>query len=134
MIITREIRAQLDELHVTKASALAGEIADEHGQDDKGPTTQVGKAAKVAETCGSMVVFEQWLRYQAGRGVAPWKKRTGNTLLVDRVLQHQRDIAERLERIAAAHPPDTRKKLAAGEMARFLGFLRRALIARKAGG
>ncbi len=134
MVITRETRAQLDESHVAQANMIAGQMAEEHGHDDKGPTTQVGKAAKVAETCGSMLVFEQWLRYQAGRNVAPWKKRIGNTLMVDEVLRHQHAIEERLAMITAACPQETRRRLAASEMARFLGFLRRALIARKAGG
>jgi hypothetical protein len=77
MTVLDHNRAKLDEMHVVKAREIAGFLGLNRS-DTSSSTTQVAKAAKLAEGCGSMIVFEQWMRYQAGRRISPWDVRSGS--------------------------------------------------------
>lgn len=130
MITSPEDRARLDEMHVSKAQALVT------GRSLQGDTltlkSQISKAAKLAENCGSMVVFEQWMRYQAGRGVQPWA--ADGRVFVDDVVAYFNNVRSEIGMIMSDRSEQERKQAAMLEMARFLGFLRRATIAHGVGG
>lgn len=142
MTIAANNRAKLDEMHVLKAQELVRALGygtqqrHSRGPRDSGFTTQVSNAAKLAENCGSMIVFEQWMRYQAGRRVSPWdiKSHDRDFVLIDAVVDYYSQVKTEVDKLLHRCDEHERKKAAMLEMARFMGFLRRAIVAQAAGG
>lgn len=133
MTVLDHNRAKLDEMHVVKAREIAGFLGLNRS-DTSSSTTQVAKAAKLAEGCGSMIVFEQWMRYQAGRRISPWDVRRDGQSLVDEIVDHHGKVKSLVDSIFEESDESEKKNAAMLEMARFLGFLRRAIVAQTAGG
>ncbi|MDW8318508.1 MAG: hypothetical protein RMN53_11795 [Anaerolineae bacterium] len=93
--------------------------------------TQASKALEVVQSAGSLSVFVNWLRYQAGReGSAEfWTKPTGSrpTLaqaLTDELKWLQGQIAQRMSTASKADQQRVTMRAAT----RFMGYFRRALI------
>lgn len=96
--------------------------------------TQASKALEVAQTAGSLKVFVNWLRYQAGRERSAefWSHQAGSQSSLAKALTLE--LGKLQQRIAELWPTaDERQRRAATMQAttRFLGYFRRALIGAK---
>jgi len=132
MISSRQYRASLDEMHVRKAQELVEKVSG--GLLGEASKSQVAKAARLAETCGSIIVFSQWMRYQAGRGQRFWSARIGNRMLVDEIIAYSQCIKSQVDIALGDSTEEEQAKAVMVELARFLGFLRRAIVAQSVGG
>lgn len=92
--------------------------------------TQLSKALEVIQTAGSLVVFVNWLRYQAGRERSAefWTKSAGQhslaKALADELGWIQGQVRTRLSELPEAEQNAATMRAAA----RFLGYVRRAMI------
>lgn len=100
---------------------------------DKGKT-QASKALEVAQSAGSLTVFINWLRYQAGREPSSmfWTKAAGNqpTLalaLSDELKWLQSEVARKMPEASKAE----QRQVVMRAATRFLGYFRRALVGAK---
>lgn len=131
-IVTNEqqILSDLQDAMVRRAEQLVLDLNLKTGEGALKGKTQASKALEVAQTAGSLSVFVNWLRYQAGREQSAdfWTRQAGKHSLA-------RALAEELgwlQKEVAARLPDTdRKQQSEATMratTRFLGYFRRALI------
>lgn len=94
-------------------SALAG-----LGRHEVTGRTQLSQAIEVAKTTQSPKVFANWLRYQKAREEF-WRVDTGEA-----------DIAKATHQTIETIASNRSGEVAMKEIVRFLGFLRRALVAK----
>jgi hypothetical protein len=96
---------------------------------DKGKT-QVSKALEVIQTAGSLMVFINWLRYQAGRerSAELWTKNAGQRSLAEMLANDLGWIQGQVRASLPELPKVEQDAVTMRAAARFLGYFRRAMI------
>jgi hypothetical protein len=93
--------------------------------------TQASKALEVAQTAGSLKVFVNWLRYQAGRERSDefWSRQTGKEASLARALTLALgNLQQRIDEAWGTADDQQRNAVMMQAATRFLGYFRRALI------
>jgi len=126
----RQILSDLQDAMVRRAEQLVLDLNLSTGEGVLKGKTQASKALEVAQTAGSLPVFVNWLRYQAGRERSAdfWTKQAGKHSLARALAE---DLGWLQKEVGARLPGTDRKQQSDATMraaTRFLGYFRRALI------
>jgi hypothetical protein len=126
-----QLMLQLQDDLVKRAEQRVAALGVE-GATDLGKT-QLSRAIEIMQTAGSIPVFVNWLRYQAGRerSAVFWTRAAGKDRLAAAVAHDlgwiQKQIDEQLSGLSKAQ----QSAFATRASSRYLGYLRRALIGAK---
>jgi hypothetical protein len=93
--------------------------------------TQASKALEVAQTAGSLKVFVNWLRYQAGRERPAefWSRQTSKESSLARALTLALGtLQRRIDKEWSTADDQQRRAVMMQAATRFMGYFRRALI------
>jgi hypothetical protein len=93
--------------------------------------TQASKALEVAQSAGSLKVFVNWLRYQAGRERSAdfWSRKTGSESSLARALTLELGkLQTAIDEHWQAADSQQRRAAMMQVATRFMGYFRRALI------
>lgn len=93
--------------------------------------TQASKALEVAQSAGSLKVFVNWLRYQAGRERSAdfWSRQAGAHPSLARALTVALgDLQQQVDQLWTEGTPQERRAATMKAATRLLGYFRRALI------
>lgn len=93
--------------------------------------TQASKALEVAQSAGSLKVFVNWLRYQAGRERSAdfWSRQAGTHPSLARALTVALgDLQQQIDQLWTEGTPQERRAATMKAATRLLGYFRRALI------
>lgn len=92
-------------------------------------TTQASRALEVMQTAGSLTVFINWLRYQAGREASGfWQRKSGQQALAVALSGNLNWIQQEIARRAPEASEAEQRDVAIRAGMRLLGYFRRALI------
>lgn len=112
-----------------------GKIEDSEKDKDKNREkgkTQVSKALEVLQTAGSLPVFVNWLRYQAGREADQkekfWTKSAGQRSLAKALADDLGWIQNEVQARLPDLPKAAQNAATIRAATRFLGYFRRAMI------
>lgn len=110
-----------------------GKIEDSEKDKDKNREkgkTQVSKALEVLQTAGSLPVFVNWLRYQAGRehSAELWTKSAGQRSLAKALADDLGWIQNEVQARLPDLPKAAQNAATIRAATRFLGYFRRAMI------
>jgi hypothetical protein len=126
------LRDLQDEL-VLRAERLVNELGFKGADVAESGKTQASKALEVAQSAGSLPVFLNWVRYQAGREKSAdfWRRSAGRQdlarALSGELLWIQKQVHDQLGDLPKAEQDVATMRA----VVRFLGYFRRALIGAK---
>ncbi|MGB9886315.1 MAG: hypothetical protein ACPLRW_04880 [Moorellales bacterium] len=122
----------LNEELVQRAETIVCALGQQQGRMEELGKSQLSRAIDVARSAGSVRVLRNWLAYQAAReqSRAFWAQSAGETLLIDHVKKTLAFIEERTNQ-SFSSDAEARRAAATEAAVRFLGFLRRAFMARE---
>ena len=127
----QEILHHLQDQLVQKAEQLVIELKLPKGDGLSKGRTQASKALEVAQTAGSLKVFVNWLRYQAGRERSAefWSRQTSSKSSLALALPIELgELQQWIHDHWVAADEDQRRAVTMQATTRFLGYFRRALI------
>lgn len=127
----QEILHALQDDMVLRAENLVRSLKVDKNQGVDLGKTQASKALEVVQSAGSLSVFINWLRYQAGRESSAvfWTKPTGSrpTLaqaLTDELRWLQSQVTQKMPQASKAE----QQRVVMRAATRFMGYFRRALV------
>lgn len=121
---------ELQDEMVQRAEKLVRNLnlpADEGVEKGK---TQASKALEVAQTAGTLTVFINWLRYQAGRESSAlfWTKSAGQQSLAKALTSELNWLQGQVTGKMTGQSKVEQQQVVMRAATRFLGYFRRALI------
>jgi hypothetical protein len=127
--VDRQALRQLQEMLVIKAEAVVKELNIDAKKAEEMGKSQASKAIEVAQASGSLPVFVNWVRYQAGRDRSGdfWARNAGkNQALAERLTAEFRDLQQVVAETVKDESRQSPTLMAAVVL--FLGYFRRALV------
>lgn len=127
----QEVLHHLQDEMVKQAEQLVIDLNLPKGDGLSKGRTQASKALEVAQTAGSLKVFVNWLRYQAGRERSAefWSRQTGKEPSLARALTLALgDLQRCIDEEWSTADDQQRRAVMMQAVTRFMGYFRRALI------
>lgn len=133
----QEVIQHLQDEMVLRAERLVRELSLKKGEGAKSGKNQASRALEVAQSAGSLSVFINWLRYQAGRERIGdfWTKsiETKRANRQDRYLAKEMSdelvwLRQQILTLLAGGDRVKQDRVTMRATTRFLGYFRRALI------
>ena len=127
----QEVLHYLQDEMVTRAEQLVIDLRLPKGDGLSKGRTQASKALEVAQTAGSLKVFVNWLRYQAGRERSAefWSRQAGKEPSLARALTIELgNLQQRIQQVWGTADDQQRNAAVMQAAQRFMGYFRRALI------
>jgi len=124
------ILQKLQDEMVQRAERLVRDLNLSREEGVEKGKTQASKALEVAQTAGSLTVFINWLRYQAGRESSAlfWTKAAGKQTLARALTSELNWLQSQVTSEMSQQSKAEQQQAVMRAVTRFLGYFRRALI------
>lgn len=121
---------KLQDEMVQRAERLVRDLNLPQNESVEKGKTQASKALEVAQTAGSLTVFINWLRYQAGResSVLFWTKMAGKQTLARALTSELNWLQSQVMSEMSQQSKAEQQQVVMRAVTRFLGYFRRALV------
>lgn len=121
---------KLQDEMVQRAERLVRDLNLPQNEGVEKGKTQASKALEVAQTAGSLTVFINWLRYQAGRESSTlfWTKVAGKQTLARALTSELNWLQSQVTSAMSQQSKAEQQQVVMRAVTRFLGYFRRALV------
>ena len=126
----QEVIRELQDEMVKRAEKLVLDFNFRPNEAAEKGKAQASKAIEVAQSAGSLLVFINWLRYQAGREKSAyfWTKTADRRSLVKAISEELGWLQNQVAKGMQSKSKEQKNRVTMRGVTRFRGYFRRALI------